>query len=120
MNKQKWLYLFLIALIILGVIFRILLLNHQYSSEETDFVKAAEGIKNTGVPVYYFAEQDPKDFFLVHPPMYIYLASLFLIISPNEVGMKAVNFVFALLTIFILILFCYRIFGKRKIGRAHV
>jgi len=112
--KKKILVYLLIGIIILGIGLRIVILNNPYSCEETDFVKAAEGIKNTGIPTYYFSEQKPQDIFLLHPPMYVYLSSLFLKINSKEIGMRSVNFIFTLLTIMLVFLGVYRLFKKEK------
>ena len=109
MKSGKLIVGFLILLIVLGVFLRVVSLNKDITGEETDFVKSAKAIKETGKPVYYHSEQQKNETALWHPPMYIYLLSLF---SKNEMTMRSVNVIFSLLTALLIFLFCLKFFDK--------
>ena len=113
MNKKIFFYIFII-LIIIGISFRFISLNKDFSAEETDFVNGAIAIANTGHPVFYNSELYPKMTFLHHPPTYIYLMSLFMTISQSEISARIINVIFSLLTAILIFMFCKNIIGGDK------
>src|SRR3989338_2178708 len=109
MNYGKIFAVSLVILILFGVFLRVASLNKDITGEETDFVKSAIAIKETGKPVYYHSEQQKNEIALSHPPMYIYLLSVF---SKNEITMRSINVIFSLLTALLIFLFCLKFFNK--------
>ena len=114
MNLKKIFIIFFILLFIFGVSIRIFSINKDYSAEEVDFVKASAAIKETGHPIFYHSEQKPVDLALYHPPMYIFLVSLSMMIIKGEVGVRIVNLVFSFLTSIFIFLFCSQIIKNEK------
>jgi len=113
MNKKIFCYIFII-LFIIGILFRFVSLNKDFNAEETDFVNGAIAIKNTGHPIFYNSELYPKMTFLHHPPTYIYLMSLFMILSQGEISARIINVIFSLLTAALIFMFCKNIIGGVK------
>lgn len=113
MNK-KIIISALIIIIFLGVLFRVLSLNKDIGSEESDFVNAAKAISNTGHPIFYDSEIYPRLVFLLHPPFYIYLMSLVSSFSTNEIALRSINVIFSILVVIFIILFCTKIMGGKK------
>ena len=114
MNNKRLLTIFLWAIIILGLFFRIISLDKEFSAEETDFVNPAIAIKNTGHPIFYNSELYPEMTALLHPPMYSFLMSLIFKISVNEILARSINVFFSLLTSIFIFLFCLKILGKER------
>jgi len=110
--KKKILIYILLALILLGILARILCLNNEITAEESDFVKAAIAIAQTGHPAYYQSEQVPNELALWHPPMYIYLLSIIPSISNSEIMIRSLNVIFLIFTSIIIFLFCLKMFDK--------
>ena len=85
-------------------------MTKEFSAEETDFVKPAIAIVQTGHPLFYQFEQKQKyELALWHPPMYIYSLSVIAIFSTNEILLRMPNFILSIFTAVIVFLFCIRI-----------
>lgn len=109
MEKRKLLIIFLVILILFGIIIRILYLNKDFTGEETEFIKPALAIKNTGYPIFYHSEQQPKEIFLAHPPMYINLLAILFNISVSEISARSINIFVSLLISILIFFFCKKI-----------
>lgn len=114
MDRKKILILIFAVLILLGISFRLLYLNKDFTGEEVDFVKAAEGIAKTGHPVYYYSERSPFQVALWHPPMYIYLLSFSLKFSESEPFARIVNVLTSFILTLMIFLFCFNLIGGKK------
>ncbi|MEA3329253.1 MAG: glycosyltransferase family 39 protein [Nanoarchaeota archaeon] len=115
MNQKQIGILFLIILILSGVGARFMLLDKDFSCEETDFVKPAIAIKNTGKTLFYHSEQLQMEIALWHPPMYIYImGTLFWIFSVDEWVARSINLFFSILTSIFIFLFCYKLLKKER------
>jgi len=114
MKYKTLLFIFLLLLIFLGIALRFYSLDNEFGAEETDFVKSALAIKDTGKPVYYNSEQWPAMTALWHPPMYIFLLSLIFKISISEVAARSVNVLFSFIIASFLFIFCIYFLEKKK------
>jgi len=114
MERRKLLIIFLIILILFGILIRVLYLNKDFSGEETEFIKPALAIKNTGFPIFYHSEQQPKEIFLAHPPMYINLLAFLFNFSISEISARSLNIFFSFLTALLIFLFYSKIIGGEK------
>ncbi len=114
MNYKNIAVFFLIILVLFGIGIRIFSLNKDFTGEETEFIKPAIAIKNTGYPIYYHSEQTPKEIFLSHPPMYIYLLAVLFKISISEISARILNISFSFLITILIFLFCKKIIGGEK------
>lgn len=111
-RKKQWLVVLIIAIILLGVSFRLLSLNKDITAEETDFIGAAKSIANSGHPIFYQSEQFPIAVALWHPPMYISALSNIIIFSTSEIAIRSLNVLAILLTSVIIFCFCSRLIEK--------
>ncbi len=111
---RKMFVVFLILLILFGIGIRFASLNKDFSAEETDFVKSAMGIKETGSPRFYHSEQQPDELALWHPPMYIFLLSLVFKFFTGEIAVRMINVLFSFLTAGMIFLFCITILKKNE------
>jgi 4-amino-4-deoxy-L-arabinose transferase-like glycosyltransferase len=122
MDSRKLFIYFLIALILFGITIRFLSINKDISTDESDFVKAAIALDETGHPVYYHSGQQPNEVGLQHPPMYIFLLSgIFSIFGVSEASARSINILFSLLTAVLIYLFCTTLVdnkNKKVIGLA--
>ncbi|VVB78765.1 Dolichyl-phosphate-mannose-protein mannosyltransferase [uncultured archaeon] len=114
MEKRKLLLIFLIILVLFGIAIRVMYLNHDFSGEETEFIKPAIAIKDTGYPIYYHSEQQPTDIFLVHPPMYIHLLAGLFTISVSETAARSINIIFSFLCALMIFFFGKKIIGGER------
>lgn len=116
-DTNKLLIWLLLILILFGIFARLISLNRDFNAEESDFIKPALSLIKTGRPVVYLSEQQPKEIALWHPPMYIFLLSLVIRISPSEIATRSVNVFFSLVTTIIIYMFCSRLLEheQRKI-----
>lgn len=113
---KKLLVISLIIIILFGIGMGIISLEKDFSAEETDYVKPAIAIINTGHLLFYQLEQKPLyELALWHPPMYIYSLYLIAKFSTDEIALRSLNFIFSILTAVIIFLFCLRI--NRKNGK---
>jgi len=110
---NKILVISLILLIIFGIAIRLFSLQKDITSDETDFVKAAKAIQETGHPLFYHSEQQPSELALWHPPMYIYLLSLALNSSFPEISARSINAIFSVFTAVLIFLFCINLIDSR-------
>jgi len=114
MNFKKILICFFVFLIVVGVAIRVVAITKSFGAEETDFVKPAIAIINTGHPLFYLSEQQPNEMALWHPPMYIYsMAFIFKIFGVSETSARSINIVFSLLTTILIFLFSIKIFERK-------
>lgn len=113
MNK-KIIFIFLIALILIGIGVRFLSLDKAFTAEEGDFVRAAIAWEKTGHPLFYQSEQVQENLALWHPPMYIFLLSAILKFSTSEIAIRGVNAVFSILTAGIIFLFCFYLIEEKR------
>lgn len=112
---KKIVIIICLFLIIWGIFFRVINLDKDITAEESDFVKPAIAIVESGRPLFYHSEQIPSLLAMYHPPMYIYTLSLIAMISTKEIALRSLNFIFVLLTALIIYLFCIRI--NREYGK---
>ena len=114
MNIKKLLIVSLILLISFGVGIRLISLDKDFTGEETDFVRSATAIKDTGRPIYYLSEQQPNQIGLLHPPTYIYILSLVLNDSIGESSARIINVIFSVLTAILIFLFCIKFLNSKN------
>ncbi|MFA5020173.1 MAG: hypothetical protein WC533_03680 [Candidatus Pacearchaeota archaeon] len=114
MNYKKILIITLLVLILFGIVIRVASIGKDFSAEETDFVKPAIAIAETGKPVFYLSEQNPVQLALWHPPMYIYLMSMIFKFGINEVNARSINILFSLLTAVLIYLLCSKLIKEEK------
>jgi len=115
MNQKKIIIIFLLLLLILGVALRLLCIHNDFSAEETDFVKSAIAIKDTGHPKFYISEQQPYELGLWHPPMYILsMAAVFRIFGEGESAARSINIIFSILTAVLIFLFCKKVINDKN------
>jgi len=114
MNIKKLLIIFCLVLILLGIGFRVVSLNNEITGEEADFVNPAIALMETGHPLFYHSEQQPLELALWHPPTYIMTLSLLMRFGESEIILRSLNFIFVILTAFLIYLFCYKIIGEEK------
>ncbi len=110
-NKIK---LLMIILIILGILFRVALINSDFSGEETDFVKPAEAIANNSHPVFYHSEQQPVEVALWHPPTYIFLMGFIFKFWQGEIPARSINIIFSILTAILIYFFCSKLIQNKN------
>ena len=116
---KKIIIILAISLIIFGIFLRVISLDKDFTGEETDFVSPAIAISQTGHPIFYHSEQQPREIALWHPPMYIFLMGLIFKISFSEMAARSINFIFSILTAILIFLFCKNILtskGGKEIG----
>jgi hypothetical protein len=114
MNYKKLLIISLIFLIVAGVAFRFLSINKDITGEETDFVKPALALQETGKSTYYHSGQQPNQTGLLHPPMYILTLSVLLNNSFLEASARFPNVAFSLLTALLIYLFCVNLISRKN------
>lgn len=104
----------LIAAILFGVILRVMNLTKDITAEESDFVKPAIAIIETGRPLFYHSGQQPHELALWHPPLYIFTLSLFLRGGTSEIVARLPNFIAIVGTALFISLFVYLSSVSRK------
>lgn len=108
-TNKKIIYFLLIGLILLGVGFRLFSLNKDFSAEETDYIKPALALIQTGHIYFYNSEQIPRIAGLFHPPMYNFLLALIFKFIISEISARLLNVIFSFLIVILIFLFCYKL-----------
>ena len=108
----------LIAIILFSIMIRFASLSKDITAEESDFVKPAKAIVETGHPRFYHSGQQPNELALWHPPMYIYTLSLAAMLSTSEWAFRFPNVLAILLTAILIYLFSKDLLGKKEEGKS--
>src|SRR6478752_1836898 len=66
--------------------------------DNMDFPAVAKATAETGLPIYYRGEENPKHLGLYHPPLYIYsLAAWYRLFGPTPTATRMFGALFAIL-----------------------
>ncbi len=111
-SKKKIIIYLSLLILVLGILLRLAALNNEITGEESDFILPAKSIAETSHPIFYQAEQVPKETALWHPPMYIFILSSIIHFSTNEVLIRSLNVTAILLTSVLIYFFCLNFLKK--------
>lgn len=85
--------------------------SQPYVIDEAEFPFVAQATAETGKPIYYHGELRPADVGIWHPPLYVYsLAGWMTVFGETTIAVRSFGVFFALLTAFIGMLICRRLF----------
>ncbi|MEK6906408.1 MAG: glycosyltransferase family 39 protein [Nanoarchaeota archaeon] len=108
-------HVFLIIILLVNIIPTMYSINQPFRGDENVFVEAAKGVLKEGKPIYDHSLLKPNSQALWHPPLYIYLISLFIwIFGMSIYSIRAVSFMFNILTIILVYLISKEIFKGEK------
>jgi 4-amino-4-deoxy-L-arabinose transferase-like glycosyltransferase len=103
-----------IIIIIFIVIFTILVAvqsDKKFVLDEIDFPIVSHATSETGLPIYYRGQDNPRHLGIYHPPLYIYsLAGFVKIFGFNEISVRFFGLICVLLTVYILVLLIKKLF----------
>ena len=114
MNKNKIFITLAIILIIFSIGIRLLSIDKDISAEESDFLKPAISLMETGHPIYYNSEQLKEELALWHPPMFLFSLSFISNFINIEIGARALNIFYSILTSFLIFLLAFKLSNKEN------
>jgi len=109
--------IFLIVILVLHLIFVLFCVNQPLIGDEIVFLESAKGVLKTGRPIFDYSVFKPNFQGLWHPPLYIHLLSLFMLLFGDSIySLRAVSIIFNFLTIILVFFITREILRDRENG----
>lgn len=109
-------YLFaLLGIFLLFFALRIPFLGKEYAVEEASWIRAGQGVQQTGFPWIYLGEQSPNAWANWHGPLFPWLlGGAFKLFGEHEVVARSIPLIFSFGQLILLYLLATAIFGKER------